>query len=402
MLFVLVISVPVASMENLARALREIAQSGSLDKDWNFNLSKVDVTAMTDISIQPLCKAFSDEGGTIKMIYQGMVDLYKNLGPLFPLSECHCSSFTRSFIQGPSVRTSCEQFVIRKLLDSANKKGGKVAYVSVGSGGLLTDFSIADQFLDKVPTAQLTVHAVDLAYKHYLLLLDFCKGQPYLTAQSVQQAKLLEWNLPEVLWREVELGWSLDNVQSTINLPKSPSNPIENGKIVEKLVVPNEQFQRFLYLLRSRHPKATVKLILWGSISQLTANLDILGHIPDFVGSVDGQRKASGSGASEGMNAGVNDFEKLWSTCISKGGACDNLVVGINDIMGGVPMMPEPQGASLWIQRLVANAAPFTKEFVMNCTSEMKEVWPYGLSKTFSCVLPLLSEEAARKAIDGL
>ncbi len=413
---VFLLAVPILAMEQLAIALREIALSGSESNDWNFKLSDIDVPAMGDSAIEPISTNFSTNGGTIKTIYQTMANQSKKIGTVFPLSECHCSAFSRSSILGPSVRTSYEQFVIKKLTKCAKAYGDPVAYVSVGSGGLLTDFSILDQFLDKMPTASVILHAVDTMYKHYLMLLDFCKGQPFLTDKSVAHAQVTNFSLPDAPWKEVKLGWSLDNVSSTINSTKPSLNQTLNDQVIKKFVVSHEQFQRFLYLLKNRHPKATVKLILWSSLGQFTQRVvsDDLGHIPYFIGSIDGLRKSSGPGAQKNTNY-ADTLEALYSMCerkwydkIGVEDVSDNLIVGINDVMdlseesfGGVKqMIPKPQSALLWIERFYSKMQPLEKEFAMNCKSEMKNIHPYGMTQTFTCELPQQYAKDAQKVID--
>ncbi len=331
----------VEPLENLARALREIALSASVVKsskllveDWNFKLSDINLASAAPDELKIVISTLANQSLDPSIIASYMAT---RTSPVFPLTECPCALFKRDFINETSIRTSYEQLVIRKLVEGwTTKKEGKVAYISVGSGGLLTDFSIADQFLDKVPNADLTIHAVDSEYARYIGLLDFCKGEPFLTEESIVGG-----------WPKhgsVQLGWSLNNPKSTKDFAAKYVLTQEKESIIKDLIIPHEQFQRFLYLLKKRHPNATVKLELWNSIDSVASEIKEIA--PDFIGSIDALEEKGGKsyyeifgenpgpdafdqGVSEVQGPIFTDFKKLCADCIklvSK--ACNNLAVG--------------------------------------------------------------------------
>ncbi|HBL98833.1 TPA: hypothetical protein DDZ86_04285 [Candidatus Dependentiae bacterium] len=352
-LLALVSSSPVVCMENLARALREIALSAPskeifnppAKKDWEFKLSEIKLADAAPESkfeknnkIRNIIDTLAKQDLDPATIANYMAIQYKANSKTFPLTQCDCMFFKRSSIDEASIRTSYEQLVIQKLIDgwtTKKDKGGKVAYISVGSGGLLTDFSIADQFLDKVPNANLTIHAVDTEYKHYLQLLDFCKGEPFLTKESIDNRIGYHGS--------VQLGWSLNNAKSTKNF--ATGNGSIKESIIRDLIIPHEQFQRFLYLLTKRHPKATVKLELWSSMKGPENEINRIA--PDFIGSIDAldqKGKIFYIDDNYLLKPGANDFDKgisvvegpiftdfksLCAACINNvRKTCDNLAVG--------------------------------------------------------------------------
>lgn len=265
--------------------------------DYNFDAKTISMNGY-----DPLGAAFSLKSNrTLQELFDDFQKAYSSpkLGKwhiLFPLHTCECDPFfNRTSAGAASIRTSYEQ-TICCMLEKAYKTNPKkpICFISIGSGFLLTDFLIIDQFLTNHPNAHVIVRFIDIIYTHYILLVRFYAQNKDIIITDTNISDIIKMNKPSsasIKKRAKDIALTVHNAQQ-----KYSSQEIE--KIINILRI-HECFQTFIRLINKRHPKSTVDIYIDDEIEAFSTSMQLKNlyynndyelmpeFIPDVIGSID-------------------------------------------------------------------------------------------------------------------